>query len=478
MKIFGGNRRTGRMKLRPMDWRNWFMWFLLGVAIIVVYKSFDKVSDIFEALSSFWKICTPFIIAFALAYFLGKPMNRLEKWLKKQTKLRFAAKHARGVSLTVVYLIFIGLMTLLGSAVIPALISGINSIVSNYRTYFDTAESFVADLTAKYPVIGNFDLGSKALQMAEEFVENLDVETIIGYLESVVNVGSTLSNILVGLFISIYMLLEKEQLRAFCRRFLSFFCKPATIDFIARYVRRTDEVVFKYFYTQFIDCVIVSVMSTIALAVLGAPSPVLLGFVFGMFNMIQYFGPIIAGVIVVFIILVSRGFSLALWSAIVLLVLQQIDANIINPKILSDSLDMSPFWVVFAITIGGGLFGFMGMLLSVPVLAVLRMLYRELLVYNKKRRAQQERDERKSALAAAGLSGDFEMPDAPTAAPAAPAAQSAAAQNASIILPDGVAEKVHSDSDLPAAKPDTTPENGKKAENDTTPPKKRRWWRK
>ncbi|MBE6754036.1 MAG: AI-2E family transporter [Ruminococcaceae bacterium] len=374
-------RRMGRL-----EWRDWLKWFLLAVAVIVVYKSFDRVSDIFKVFGSFWKILTPFIIAFCIAYFLGKPAAWLEKLFKRQTKPAFVAKCARGFSITIVYIFFIGLLTLIGNAIIPSLISGITSLFANYRTYFDRAEQLINDLTAKYPTLASIDLGSKALQMAEDFISGLDVDTIIGYLESVISVGSTLSSILVGVFISVYMLIERDHLKAVIKRFLSLVFRENTVSFIVRYTRSADDVVFRYFYTQFLDCVIVSIMSTIALAILGAPSPVLLGFCFGMFNMIPYFGPIVAGVGVVFVILMSRDFSTALWATIILLGLQQLDANLINPRILGESLDMSPFWVIFAVTVGGGLFGFGGMLLSVPALAVLRMLYRELLIWRKNQR--------------------------------------------------------------------------------------------
>lgn len=430
--------------MKRSEWRDWLKWFLLAVAIIVVYKSFDKVSDIFAVLGSFWGILTPFIIAFAIAYFLGKPVGALERLFETKGKWQFLRRRARGISILIVYLVFIGLLVLLGYAIIPALINGIQSLFANYRTYFDTAENFISDMVEKYPMLGSIDLGSQVLQMAENFIAGLDADTIIGYLESVISVGSTLSNILLGIFISVYMLIETDALIAVVKRFLGLFCKDSTMDFLTRYAHKADSVVFKYFYTQFLDCVLVSVMSTIALSILGAPSPVLLGFIFGMFNMIPMFGPIIAGVGVVFIILVTRGFSTALWSTIILLALQQLDANVINPKILGDSLDLSPFWVIFAVTVGGGLFGFGGMLLSVPMLAVLRMLYRELLAMRKNRSGK--------AVAADDPPDGLE-PMVP-AVQTAGAAESAKTQTAAIkTAQTGIAQ---------AKKPAAQPKSGKK----------------
>ena len=152
----------------------------------------------------------------------------------------------------------------------------------------------------------------------------------------------------------------------------------------------------------------------------------------------------LAGVGVVFIILVTRGFSTALWSTIILLALQQLDANVINPKILGDSLDLSPFWVIFAVTVGGGLFGFGGMLLSVPMLAVLRMLYRELLAMRKNRSGK--------AVAADDPPDGLE-PMVP-AAQTAGAAESAKTQTAEV--------KAAQTGTAQAKKPAAQPKNGKK----------------
>jgi len=197
-------------------------------------------------------------------------------------------------------------------------------------------------------------------------------------------VGSTVVNIILSIFVSVYMISEHEKLIAAVRRICSLFMQEKTLNSVGNYLLRADKVVYTYFTAQFVDCVIVSIFATIALAILGAPSPLVLGFIFGMMNIIPYFGPIIGGVAVVFVILVTRGFMPALWATVILLALQQIDANVVNPRILGNSLDMSPFWVIFSITVFGGLFGFAGMLLGVPIAAVLRMIYRDLLIYKKR----------------------------------------------------------------------------------------------
>ncbi len=378
-------------KINHSEAKRWLFYFSLAVATIFVYKSFGSISEFLSWFGNIWKILIPFIIAFGIAYFLSRPVNFFERLFKKisSPKLKFFVKKARVFSIIIVYIIFIGLLALLCYAIIPELVSGITGLWNNAESYFDTAKQFIDEFSAKYPILSGLDIGDQILTWAEELIKSIDVNTVVGTIQSVTGVGSTVINIILSIFVSIYMLGEKEAIIAALRRVCSLFLREKTLCSIGDYLHRADKVVYTYFTAQFLDCVVVSVCASIALAVLKAPSPMVLGFIFGMMNIIPYFGPIIGGVVVVFVILVTRGFGLAFWSTVILLVLQQLDANVLNPRILGNSLDMSPFWVIFAITVGGGLFGFGGMLLGVPSIAVIRLVYRDLLVRRRRKLAIQ-----------------------------------------------------------------------------------------
>lgn len=392
----------GIKKFKESEWRRWLLYFSLAVAVIFVYKSFGTISEVFSWIGKLWQILVPFITAFAIAYFLNRPVSLLERLFKKikNPKLKFFHKIARYLSIGIVYIIFIGLLALLIYAIVPELVSGLLSLWNNASGYFDTASEFLRNLETNYPMLAGFDLGRRLLEWAENLITSFDMNTLIGTVQSVTGVGSTVVNIVLSIFVSIYMISEREKLIAALRRICSLFMQEKTLNAVGNYLVRADKVVYTYFTAQFLDCVLISIFATIVLAILGAPSPLVLGFIFGMMNIIPYFGPIIGGVAVVFVILVTRGFMTALWATIILLVLQQIDANIVNPRILGNSLDMSPFWVIFSITLFGGMFGFGGMLLGVPIAAVLRMIYRDMLVY-KKRVARADAIAEASAEAAA-----------------------------------------------------------------------------
>ena len=154
-----------------------------------------------------------------------------------------------------------------------------------------------------------------------------------------------------------------------------------TCNKIGEYFNNSNKIFFKFISSQLIDAVIVGILVTIAMAIIGVRYAVLLGFMIGLFNIIPYFGAIIAVAISVLITIITGGLSQALIMAIVVIILQQVDANIINPKIIGNSLEISPLLVIFAVTVGGAYFGVLGMFLSVPVIAVLKILINDYLDY-------------------------------------------------------------------------------------------------
>ena len=154
-----------------------------------------------------------------------------------------------------------------------------------------------------------------------------------------------------------------------------------TCNKISKYVNSTNTVFFRFISGQLIDAVVVGILVTIAMSIIGVKYSVLLGFIIGLFNIIPYFGAIIAVGISILITIITGGLSQAIIMAIIVIILQQIDANIINPKIIGNSLEISPILVIFAVTVGGAYFGVLGMFLAVPVIAVLKIIVNDFLDY-------------------------------------------------------------------------------------------------
>lgn len=150
---------------------------------------------------------------------------------------------------------------------------------------------------------------------------------------------------------------------------------------IGKYFNKSNEVFFSFIAGQVLDAIVVGILTAIAMSIIGVKYAVLLGFMIGLFNLIPYFGAIIAVAVAILITIFTGGIGQAIIMAIVVIVLQQIDANIINPKILGSSLSISPLLVIFAVTIGGAYFGVLGMFLAVPVATVIKLLIEEYITY-------------------------------------------------------------------------------------------------
>ena len=141
-----------------------------------------------------------------------------------------------------------------------------------------------------------------------------------------------------------------------------------------KYYKETNSIFYKFISAQIIDAIVVGIITSVAMSIMNVKYAVLLGFMIGLFNIIPYFGAIVAVGIAIIITVFTGGIAKALWLALVIIILQQIDANIINPKILGDSLELSRILIVFSVTFFGAYFGVLGMFLAVPIISLIKIL--------------------------------------------------------------------------------------------------------
>ena len=166
--------------------------------------------------------------------------------------------------------------------------------------------------------------------------------------------------------------------------------KENTYQSIGRYFNRTNNIFFNFIAGQVLDGVVVGIITSIGMSILGVKYAVPLGFMIGLFNLIPYFGAIIGVALATFITFLTGGLTQAITMVIVVIVLQQIDANIINPKIIGTSLKISPLLVIFGVTVGGAYFGVWGMFLAVPVIAVFKLVITDYIEYKNRIRLEKE----------------------------------------------------------------------------------------
>ena len=193
--------------------------------------------------------------------------------------------------------------------------------------------------------------------------------------------ANVIFDIFVTLVVSIYILLERTEIFKFLKRFSKAVFSEKINSTISKYYQKTNSIFFNFITSQLVDAVIVGLITSIAMSIMRIKYAVLLGFIIGLFNIIPYFGAIVAVVISIIITIFTGGFVQAIWLAIVVVILQQIDANIINPRILGNSLNLSPILVIFAVTVGGAYFGVLGMFLGVPVIALIKIIIEDFIEY-------------------------------------------------------------------------------------------------
>ena len=355
----------------------WMYYFLLGVAIIFVYKFLDNVTAIGQAIKGFFDVIAPFLTGTLLAYLLYIPASRIEKRFQKSKK-KIIKKKARGISVFITYILAIALIILLVNVILPVVIDSVMELVNNFQNYWNVAMEKLGALP------DDSILKSKQVEdivkSVGDSIQNIDfkqyvsTDKITGYIKSVIGVANGIFDIFVSFVVSVYILLQRGSIMNFFRKLTMAIFDEKTCDKIGKYVDSTNRIFFKFISGQIIDGILVGILVTIGMSVIGVKYAVLLGFMIGLFNIIPYFGAIVAVAISVLITLITGGLSQTLIMAIVVIVLQQIDSNIINPKIIGNSLEISPLLVIFAVTVGGAYWGVLGMFLAVPVAAVLKII--------------------------------------------------------------------------------------------------------
>lgn len=355
----------------------WMYWFLLGIAIIVIYKILDNFTAIGGAIGNFFKVITPFLSGALMAYLLYIPASRIEKMLSK-TKWKILKRKSRAISVLLTYILVTLLIILLVNVIMPIITDSIVELVNNFQNYWNSAINKLNELPEDS--ILKSQVVTEIIKSVGENVQNIDLkeylnpDKITGYIKSVLGVATGIFDLFVTIIVSVYILLQRGTIVNFFEKMAIAIFNEKTCEKIAQYMDSTNRIFFKFISSQLIDAIIVGILVTIAMSIIGVKYAVLLGFMIGLFNIIPYFGAIVAVAISIIITLITGGLSQTIIMAVVVIILQQIDSNIINPKIIGNSLEISPLLVIFSVTVGGAYFGVLGMFLAVPVAAVLKIV--------------------------------------------------------------------------------------------------------
>ena len=353
----------------------WLPLFLFVVAIITFYKVVDDLPKVFAAILNVISVISPFIGGIVIAFILYKPAYALEKLCLKSNK-SFLKNNARGISVLTCYLALILLLAVILYLFLPRFFNSVMELVQDLPGYFNSAVAYISGLIGPDGKIFGIDVsGILSSINVNDILSFFDLNAVGKYAGEILGATGAIVDVFMAFVVSVYVLLGRNHLIKVFKKLLSLVIPRERISKFKGLSVRISEIFYNYIYSQLIDCAIVCVLLTIVFYIIGLPYALLLGILMGLCNIIPYFGSIIGGIGVVLITLISSGDILkAVIALVLIIVVQQVDANLIQPRIVAESVGLRPLYVLLAIMIGSGLFGFVGIIIGVPVMAVIRMI--------------------------------------------------------------------------------------------------------
>ena len=354
--------------------------FLVICGSILLYLGVSHISSIKASINDFIKTLQPFIIGGTLAYLLNFILKFYEdKVLSYDFFKKLKKSGKRGVGLLLTYITASIITYLFIQFVLPQLVESIVGLVNNIPEYLNELTRVTND------IFDNLNLQPEYINLiTDKFGESVTyIITIISNLIPVIGnfvVGATSSilNIIIGIIVSIYILIDKEKFMALGKKIVYALCSKEKAKFILRLATQSNMTFSKFIGGKILDSFIIGVLTFLILTIFKMPYVLLISVIVGVTNIIPFFGPFIGGIPAAIIILFVSPIQ-ALWFIIIIIVIQQIDGNIIGPKILGDSIGLSAFWILFSLLVAAKLMGFVGMIIGVPLFAIFYSIIKEII---------------------------------------------------------------------------------------------------
>lgn len=355
--------------------------FLVLAAVVLFLGLVLNIEFFTDLLGTVGGLLTPFIYGFGLAYILNPVLKFIEnKLMVPIFKEHINERLRRGISIFLTFVSFTAFLTVFIVIVIPQLIASISGLVASIPQYIETLDILANKLVLMIPWES---LDTQAIQrVLEQYVGQLmqsAYEVLRQCLPWLVRftarIASGMLTIIIGVIISIYMLFDKEKFYAGAKKIWYAILPNEKADFVIELANDANRIFGGFINGKLLDSLIIGIICFFGMSLLNMPNVMLVSVIVGITNVIPYFGPFIGAIPSFFIILIEDPIK-SLWFIVFIIILQQFDGNILGPKILGDSTGLSALWVIFSITLFGGLYGFVGMFLGVPTFAVIFMLFK------------------------------------------------------------------------------------------------------
>ena len=371
--------------------KRWLWYFSIPAAAILLFKLYDNFGEALGLIGKLIGILAPFVGGFVLAFFMYRPSLWLENTLRK-LKGKSWPRLARPLALTITYLLLVGALAMVVYLLVPTLTDSLLNLAEALPSYVNAAMQQVQEWDRAGGWLTELGLTERLNDVYAHLLDSLTrlltTENILNALKSVGNFASSLVDIVIAFIVSLYMLGGREHLTSALKNVLSLVFKPRTLAVVNDYGFRSLRIFGNYFYGALLDALCVGVVVSIGLALFRVPYAVLLGMMLGLLNIIPYFGAIIGCIGIALVTLLTTNIYTAIGVIIYVIVIQQIDANIIQPRVVGGSVGLRPIYVLLSITLFGGLFGFWGILLAPPLMAIVQMFVRDATIARNQREAQ------------------------------------------------------------------------------------------
>ncbi|MDL2206952.1 AI-2E family transporter [Eubacteriales bacterium OttesenSCG-928-N13] len=369
---------------------------VIGCAVvlfaILVYR-IDGLLSIFRTIS---QIMFPFTMGFLIAFLINPFMTTLENWLHKILDKRTKAKKAsrflcRAIAAVLCYVLLFGVIVGFLAIVLPQLVSSISNLISFITRYLYTHRADIETFLREFNLGTSENLFDSLLKYWEDFTKQFlsySGALVVQVVNWSASLGSMLSQFFIGVIISVYVLFGKEKFAAQAKKLGCAFMQRERVETLAYWLRKMHRAFSGYIAGQLLLSLILGAVCYLFMLLFGWDYALLISVIVGVTNIIPVFGPIAGGVISVIIMLVVNlpNVMPAVGFGIFIIVLQQIEGNIVGPRVLGDSVGISSFWIMFSIIVGSGLFGLPGVFLGIPVFAVLYSIIQTITAYRLKKR--------------------------------------------------------------------------------------------
>lgn len=355
-------------------------WIILVLVGVLAFWGLNNIKLIFEVLEKVYMVFSPFVLGAAIAYVLNIPMTKVEYLLKKAIPDKYEDKYKgliRAISIVLSLLLLLCIVGFIAFLLIPELIDNIESLMNSVPALVESGKDFVIDLLDKYPDIQKeievmFAESGNVSGIVSSILTYI-VNGIVGFVSGIVD---GFVYIFTGVIFAIYMLGQKEKLMDGMTKLLYGFSEKRKANKIMKIATLTNKTFSKFISGQCVEAVILGTIIFVVCLLCGFPYALLIGVLTAVTALIPIFGALIACVVGAILIAITNPIQ-ALIFVVVFVIIQQIEGNVIYPKVVGKSVGLSPLWTLLAITVGGNLFGVLGMLIGLPLASVVYTILKE-----------------------------------------------------------------------------------------------------